>query len=71
MANIGRLRLLGARLLPQVPEPLPRAHRSLVERRERGGGRAPLRGWPPLMILQYFSGRRCCPTSAPRSSSTA
>ena len=39
-----RRRRLGARLLPQVPEPAPRLHRRVVERRELGQGRRGLLG---------------------------
>ena len=38
-----RHRRLGARLLPEVPEPAPRVPRRLVERRQLGGGRPALR----------------------------
>ena len=38
-----RHRRLGARLLPEVPEPSARLPRSLVERRQLGGGRRALR----------------------------
>ncbi|CAA9465702.1 MAG: Superoxide dismutase [Mn], partial [uncultured Rubrobacteraceae bacterium] len=34
---------VGARLLPQLPEPPPRVHKRLVERRQLGRGRSPLR----------------------------
>ena len=41
-----RLRRLGARLLPQVPEQAPRLHRRLLERRQLGlRSSAPRRGW--------------------------
>ena len=36
-------RRLGARLLPELPEPAPRLPRRLVERRQLGRGRPPLR----------------------------
>ncbi len=39
-AGAGRV---GARLLPQVPEPAPGLHRGVVERGELGGGRAAVR----------------------------
>ena len=39
---LGRRRV-GARLLPEVPEPPPRLHRRLVERRRLGQGRRALR----------------------------
>jgi len=39
-------RRLGARLLPELPEPPTRLHRRLVERRELGGGQ------PPAWIAQ-------------------
>ncbi len=38
-----RNRRLGARVLPQLPEPPPRLSRRLVERRRLGRGRSPLR----------------------------
>src|SRR5581483_4374147 len=41
-----RHRRLGARLLPQVPEPPPRLPRRLVGRRQLGRGRPPLRRRP-------------------------
>ena len=37
-----RRRRLGARLLPEVPEPPPRLHRRVVERRQLGQGRRAL-----------------------------
>ena len=42
-ASAARLRRLGARLLPQVPEQAPRLHRRLLERRELGLRRRALR----------------------------
>ena len=38
-----RRRRVGARLLPEVPEPPPRLHRRVVERRQLGQGRGALR----------------------------
>ena len=43
---IARRRRLGARLLPEVPEPASGLHRRLVERRELGQGRGGLLGRP-------------------------
>ena len=53
-----RHRRLGARLLPQVPEPPPRLPRRLVERRQLGRGRSPLRGAPGAEARQIRPARR-------------
>ena len=42
-----RRRRVGARLLPEVPEPPPRLHRRMVERRRLGRGRRALRAAQP------------------------
>ena len=44
-----RHRRLGARVLPEVPEQAARLPRSVVERRQLGRGRAPLRGGAQLV----------------------
>ena len=49
-----RPRRLGARLLPQLPEPPPRLHRGVLERRELGCGLGEFRGVRCLSKTPFF-----------------
>ena len=55
-----RARRLGARLLPEVPEPPARLHRRLVEHGELGRGQPPLRGRQGLIQAIWPRRERGC-----------
>ena len=58
-----RHRRVGARLLPEVPEPPPRLHHRVVERGELGGGESAVR----TISRRRMQGRRCASDASPLS----
>ena len=67
-----RHRRLGARLLPQLPEPAPRLPRRLVERGQLGGGRQALRRSAVASVARSrLEGRRIPPTGGCRKTPLA
>ena len=60
-------RRLGARLLPEVPEPPRRLPEGMVERGELGRGQQALPGEPEVEAVSSFSFQVGCPTRSRRS----